>query len=493
MIYIVGDSTVAKFEETYFYHRAGWGTEIETYFTNKPVLNLALSGRSSKSFTKEKNYEEFLNIKSGDFVFIGFGHNDEKFDDPNRFTDATKELNDPTSFKYSLYNNYIKVAKNVGATAILVTPIVRLAEDNNYINEKVHITKYGDYRKAIVELASEVGVDYVDLTTFSRELAIKQGYEEACLTHAITKGKYVNECLEPDILSVDATHINQYGAKLFAHFIAKTLLEKNNPIKEYIVSPLCEPTKADLVMDKGYVYIPYVVPDFSKYEPKGWFDTKSQEYIGTCFGDTGRQTHENSNGFRAIASKNGFTVGSMLKNGNEVVPLGKIALNSEGVAMVAKKISVDTNFIFSCTASVLEFEPISLTGFGISLRDDLYINQTISDKTITSNYVACGFVTSEIGMNINFSRENHVLKKSEHFLSEYYKQKDVVKLLIKRVGQVVEVKTIYNNITYDTTYTDFDFTQIDKDNFYITMFSSRNTVVEFSDIEYKELGKSLGA
>ncbi len=493
MIYIVGDSTVAKFEETYFYHRAGWGTEIETYFTARPVLNLALSGRSSRSFIKEKNYQEFLNIKKGDFVFIGFGHNDEKFDDPNRFCDANKELTDPISFKYSLYNNYIKVAKEVGAYPILVTPIVRLAEDNNYINEKVHITKYGDYRKAIIELASEVNVDYVDLTTFSRELAIKLGYEEACLTHAITKGKYVNNKLVPDILSVDGTHINSYGAKIFAHFIAKTLLSTNNPIKEYIVKPLNEPTIHDLVMDEGYVYIPYVVPNFDTYRPKEWFDTKNKEYIGTCFGDTGRQTNENSNGFRAVSSPNGFIVGSMLKNASEVVPLGKISLNSEGIAMVAKKISIDTNFTFTCTAHVLEFEPISLTGFGVALRDDLYINQTISDKTITSNYVASGLVTSEIGMNINFSRENHVLKKSNHFTDTYYKVGDEIKLTIRRVGQVVEVKTIYNNKEYDTTYTDFDFTQIDSSNFYITMFASRNTVVEFSKIEYKELGKSLGA
>ncbi len=493
MIYIVGDSTVAEFNETYFYHRAGWGTEIKTYFTSYPVLNLALSGRSSKSFVKEENYQKFLEINKGDFVFIGFGHNDEKYDDPNRFTNASLPLDNADSFKYSLYNNYIKIAIERGATAILVTPIVRLDENNNYVNEKVHITKFGDYRKAIIELASEVSVDYVDLTTFSKELAIKDGYEKSCLTHAITKGKYVNNKLVPDILSVDMTHINAYGAKIFAYYIAKTLLEKNNPIKEFIKSPLIAPSEKDLVMDEGYVYIPYIEPDFNTYAPKEWFDTKNKEYIGTCFGDTGRQTNENSNGFRAISTENGFECGCMLKNNNEVVPLGKISLNSEGIALVAKKVSVNTNFRFSCRAFVKEFEPISLTGFGLALRDDLYINQTISDKTITSNYVACGLVTSEVGMNINFSRENHVLKKSDYFLDSYYKEGETLTLSIERVGQVVVVTTIYKDKKYETTYTDFDFTQIDKDNFYITLFASRNTIVTFNDIKYEELGKSLGA
>lgn len=493
MIYIVGDSTVAKFNEVYYYHRAGWGTEIETYFNIRPVLNLALSGRSSKSFVNEKNYQEFLNIKEGDFVFIGFGHNDEKHDDPNRFTNANKPLSDSSSFKYSLYNNYIKIAKERNATAILVCPICRLDEENKYTNEKVHITKYGDYRKAIIELGKEVGVDVVDLTTYSTEIAKDAGYAKACLTHAITKGKYKNDKLVPDILTVDGTHINSYGAKIFAYYIAKTLKETNNPIKEFIVNPLTKPTISDLKMDEEYVYVPYVVPNFDTYSPKPWFNTNSKEYIGSAFGDTGRQVTENSNGFVACGNGKTFEVGQMLKNGNDVAPLGKISLNSEGVSFVAKKIDIKDNFEFSCVACVKEFEPISLTGFGVSLRDDFYINQSISDKTIVSNYVACGLVTSEIGMNINFKRENGVLKKEDNFLDSYYNTNDKVLFKIVRLGQVVTVSTTYKDITYTNTYTDFDFTRIDKDYFYITMFSSRNTIVEFSDIKFISKGKSLGA
>ena len=50
-MYLVGDSTVASFSDQYFYPRYGYGTQIGDYLSDKvTVKNLALSGRSSKSF-----------------------------------------------------------------------------------------------------------------------------------------------------------------------------------------------------------------------------------------------------------------------------------------------------------------------------------------------------------------------------------------------------------------------------------------------------------
>lgn len=74
---------------TYFYPRFGYGTKLQDYFNNVEVINLALSGRSSKSYLKEKNYLKLKELlKDGDYLLIGFGHNDEKADDESRFTDA---------------------------------------------------------------------------------------------------------------------------------------------------------------------------------------------------------------------------------------------------------------------------------------------------------------------------------------------------------------------------------------------------------------------
>ena len=103
-LYLVGDSTVASFNDyTYFYPRFGYGTKLQDYFNNVEVINLALSGRSSKSYLKEKNYLNLKELlKEGDYLLIGFGHNDEKSDDESRFTDASRPLDDETSFQYYL-------------------------------------------------------------------------------------------------------------------------------------------------------------------------------------------------------------------------------------------------------------------------------------------------------------------------------------------------------------------------------------------------------
>ena len=79
-LWVVGDSTLSSFDDKYYYPRYGYGTKLGCYLNSKvQVNNLALSGRSSLSFTKEENYKELLaGIKAGDFLIIGFGHNDEK-------------------------------------------------------------------------------------------------------------------------------------------------------------------------------------------------------------------------------------------------------------------------------------------------------------------------------------------------------------------------------------------------------------------------------
>ena len=93
-LYIVGDSTLSKFNDhSYYYPRYGYGTQLYNYLdTSKiDIVNLALSGRSSKSYLLEDNYKLLKeSIKEGDYLLIGFGHNNEKSDDVARFTSATK-------------------------------------------------------------------------------------------------------------------------------------------------------------------------------------------------------------------------------------------------------------------------------------------------------------------------------------------------------------------------------------------------------------------
>ncbi|MDE7162230.1 MAG: hypothetical protein K2N65_05685, partial [Anaeroplasmataceae bacterium] len=163
-LFVVGDSTLASFADSYFYPRYGYGTQLGNYFDEAiTVNNLALSGRSSKSFITEDNYTALKNtLKAGDYLLIGFGHNDEKSDDAARFTDASKPLTDSGSFKYSLYEYYIKLAIEKGATPILCTPIVRADKNNIYTASSGHVTSTGDYAQAIVELGQEKNVTVIN-------------------------------------------------------------------------------------------------------------------------------------------------------------------------------------------------------------------------------------------------------------------------------------------------------------------------------------------
>ena len=78
-VWIIGDSTVSSFADNYYYPRYGWGTQIDKYLDGTyEVKNIALSGRSSKSYVNDKEYKELTaGMKQGDYLLIGFGHNDE--------------------------------------------------------------------------------------------------------------------------------------------------------------------------------------------------------------------------------------------------------------------------------------------------------------------------------------------------------------------------------------------------------------------------------
>ncbi|MCR5786392.1 MAG: hypothetical protein K6G28_01665 [Acholeplasmatales bacterium] len=494
MIYVVGDSTVSSFVETYYYQRYGWGTQLARFMKDVKIINLAYSGRSSLSFLKEKNYNEFKdNIKRGDFLFIGFGHNDEKDDDKNRYTNPKGSISEVGSFKNVLYENYIRICEKVGATPILVTPVARLSETNEYTGTCIHITKNGDYRQALIELGNEVGIACVDLTTWSANLDKSLGYNKAALTHAITKGKELNGEIVPDILTVDNTHLNIYGARLCAYYICKTLKELKHPISSLLINEINMPNEEnDLIRDKDYVYVPYVEPDFSLYKAQEWYKTEDKNYVGVAFGDTGRGAIDTANGYMAYQKNDKFIVGQKLGE-DTIVPLGKIALNSEGAAFVGRKVSVTRNFTFEADAKVLFTTSDNTSGFGISLRDDFYLDLNIPDKTITSNYVASGLLNGVDNLYINFDRKNHVLEKNDNTLLYKFVTGDTAHFKIYRLGQVVEVTTIFKGKTFVNTYTDFDFTTIDKFNMYLTMFAARSTVVEFSNVKFNDLGQAINA
>jgi lysophospholipase L1-like esterase len=87
-LHIAGDSTAAqKYSDAA--PETGWGMALP-FFLRKDleVANHAVNGRSSKSFVDEGRLDAVLAaIRPGDLLLIQFAHNDEKDEDPTRYTE----------------------------------------------------------------------------------------------------------------------------------------------------------------------------------------------------------------------------------------------------------------------------------------------------------------------------------------------------------------------------------------------------------------------
>ncbi|ORX77559.1 SGNH hydrolase [Anaeromyces robustus] len=235
--WIIGDSTVSTFlkeENNYYYAKYGYGTQLYNYFDdNVTVNNLALSGTSSKSFTYEPIYQELLeNMKPGDYLAFGFGHNDEKREE-RRYTNPNGDYKTVGSFANSLYENYITIAMEKNVTVILATPVVRRTDKSTWDSAKLHVTKTkdgyegGDYPQAIRDLGKELDIPVIDMTVKTKELYDSMGYNNTLYLHAWKTS-------EPS--SVDNTHLNLWGGKYLAYIFTRELKNANiDGLSEYIL------------------------------------------------------------------------------------------------------------------------------------------------------------------------------------------------------------------------------------------------------------------
>ncbi|MDR0643335.1 MAG: rhamnogalacturonan acetylesterase [Treponema sp.] len=225
-IFLVGDSTVCDYatDPAYRIRRAGWGTYLQDYFdpSDVRVVNYALSGRSSKSFTTENNYRKLLDeLRAGDYLFIQFGHNDEKTEDPDRGTDASQPIDAEGSFKWFLYNKYIVPAREKGVYPVLVTPVSRRAKDGGVIDS------HRGYDDAVRRLSTQAVVPLIDLTQKT------EGAFMALLEQNAPYGADATAALfavKKDESGVDNTHFNAKGARLVCRLAVQGMREAGLPL-----------------------------------------------------------------------------------------------------------------------------------------------------------------------------------------------------------------------------------------------------------------------
>ena len=87
-VFLIGDSTCATKDLSKQNPERGWGQMFQPLFDETvTVENHALNGRSTKSFRDEGHWDRvFGALQAGDYLFIQFGHNDQKQTDSTRYS-----------------------------------------------------------------------------------------------------------------------------------------------------------------------------------------------------------------------------------------------------------------------------------------------------------------------------------------------------------------------------------------------------------------------
>ncbi len=227
---MIGDSTVRNTNGVQW----GWGSLIGNFLdTNRlTISNQAMAGRSTRTFVKEGRWEKVLStLKTGDFVFMQFGHNEGSKPDTTRggyrgvlkgtgedsvalmWPDSTKEI----VHSYGWYlRKFVREAKKKGATPVVLSMIPR-----NQFKEGKVIRASQDYGKWAREVAAEERTLFIDL-------------------NAITSDKY--DRMGPDEVKKffpgDHTHTNREGALLNASSVAEGLRQhKEFHLNQYLLRP----------------------------------------------------------------------------------------------------------------------------------------------------------------------------------------------------------------------------------------------------------------
>ena len=470
-VWIIGDSTVSSFADNYYYPRYGWGTQIDKYLDGTyEVKNIALSGRSSKSYVNDKEYKELTaGMKQGDYLLIGFGHYDEKAE-ADRYTDPNGDYKTAGSFANSLYENYIKPAQAAGTTVILCTPIVRRTATAEWSDSNLHITKDsgdfkgGDYAQSIRNLGKELNIPVVDMTKMTKELYDTLGPDETVNLHAWTSSKAT---------SVDNTHTNIYGGTYNAYLVTKTIKELGVAgISEHITAKEA-PVKADVLKSN---------PDYKEAEYSG--ELKQSElwkdagvFKGSIFGDIGGDPNLIKDKFILEGNEDGSI--HIAVNGK-----GKISSTTDGMAMYYYKVPADSNFVITANATVNSINKHNQVAFGLMARDAMYID--VNDKSALGDYVAAGSIQQGTA---------NCFKRKDGALGYGGKLENPVE-----AGKTYALKIESNSDGYACTFGDnaaisggFDFklTSIDADYVYVGLFVARQADVTFSDIKLVVDGKVI--
>lgn len=223
VVYLAGDSTMAKKAEDKR-PETGWGEMLQKHFDSSKVIvdDRALNGRSTKSFIAEGHWQKIVDdLKKNDYVFIEFGHNDEKLDKPGVGAAANGEYRE----NLIRFVNEVRAKK---AFPILMTPVARRKFDaqGNLVDT------HGEYADAVRKIALELKVPLIDMQSKSTKILQDYGDENSRkLFLQLKAGENQNY---PKGIE-DNTHFNPTGADAMAKLAVEGIREQKLGLRKYLV------------------------------------------------------------------------------------------------------------------------------------------------------------------------------------------------------------------------------------------------------------------
>ncbi len=242
-IFMIGDSTMANKKLDGGNPERGWGMVLPGFFSEDiKIDNHAANGRSSKSFISEGRWAKVISkVKKGDYVFIQFGHNDEK-------ADSIRHTEPGATFDDNL-RCYVNETRAKGGIPVLFNSIVR----RNFVQPKdASITKdirrtsgekeqpkegtvlfdtHGAYLDSPRNVAKELGVTFIDMNKITHDLVQGLGPVES---------KKLFMFVEPNQVPAfpkgreDNTHLNVYGARTIAGLAVDAIGKEIPELAKYI-------------------------------------------------------------------------------------------------------------------------------------------------------------------------------------------------------------------------------------------------------------------
>ena len=210
-LFIAGDSTAAL-KGASEKPMTGWGEYLQSYFgTAIRVDNRAINGRSTKSYIADGRLDAIKrDFQAGDFLFIQFGHNDEKKEDPSRYTDPE------TDYRLNLIQ-FIESARQLGGTPVLLTSVSRRRFNPDGQPDPLAV---GPYPSIMRQVAEQTQTALLDIFAASQQLYLTLGAEQSkTLFMHLPEQEHPNY---PNGL-VDDTHFSEEGARQIAKLVAQSI------------------------------------------------------------------------------------------------------------------------------------------------------------------------------------------------------------------------------------------------------------------------------